>query len=174
MISTSGVSLSYGSHKLFSDVSIKFTPGNCYGLIGANGAGKSSFLKILSGENTHYTGTVTITPGERLSFLRQDHFTFDDVEVLQTVILGQPALTEVIRQRAELYAKGDFTDADGERAGELEAQFAEMGGWEAESNAAVLLNSKLEPIGTRIFGPVTRELRTEKFMKIVSLAPEVL
>src|SRR6478609_8950161 len=106
MISTSGVTLSYGSHKLFTDVNIKFVPGNCYGLIGANGAGKSTFLKILSGENTSYTGTVTITPGERISFLRQDHFTFDDVEVLQTVILGQPKLAEINRAKDALYAKG--------------------------------------------------------------------
>src|SRR5437764_7992108 len=105
MISTSGVSLSYGSHKLFSDVNIKFLPGNCYGLIGANGAGKSTFLKILSGENTDYQGTVTVAPGQRISFLRQDHFTFDDVQVLKTVILGQPKLTDVIARREALYAK---------------------------------------------------------------------
>src|SRR6478736_2034517 len=97
MISTSGVSLSYGSHKLFSDVSIKFVPGNCYGLIGANGAGKSTFLKILSGENTSYQGVVTVTPGERISFLRQDHFSFDDVEVLKTVILGQLRDTDKVK-----------------------------------------------------------------------------
>src|SRR6478609_10646398 len=103
MISTSGVTLSYGSHKLFEDVNIKFSPGNCYGLIGANGAGKSTFLKILSGENTAYKGTVTITPGERIAFLRQDHFSFDEVEVLQTVILGQPQLNEVIREKDALY-----------------------------------------------------------------------
>src|ERR1700737_654368 len=107
MITTDGISLSYGSHKLFEDVSIKFVPGNCYGLIGANGAGKSTFLKILSGENTSYTGTVTTTPGQRISFLRQDHFTFDDGEVLQTVILGQPRLTEVMREKEELYSKPD-------------------------------------------------------------------
>src|SRR6202044_3869651 len=99
MISTSGVSLSYGSQKLFEDVNIKFVPGNCYGLIGANGAGKSTFLKILSGEMTSYKGTVTVTPGERLSFLRQDHFTFDDQEVLKTVIMGQPRLMQVIADR---------------------------------------------------------------------------
>src|SRR5947209_19962546 len=99
MISTSGVSLSYGSHKLFTGVNIKFVPGNCYGLIGANGAGKSTFLKILSGENTSYTGTVSVTPGERISFLRQDHFRFEEVEVLQAVILGQPRLQEVVREK---------------------------------------------------------------------------
>src|SRR3954447_26564513 len=125
MISTSGVTLSYGSHKLFTDVNIKFVQGNCYGLIGANGAGKSTFLKILSGENTSYTGTVTVTPGERISFLRQDHFSFDEVEVLQTVILGQPQLNEVIAKKDALYAKPDFSEADGIQAGELEALFAE-------------------------------------------------
>src|ERR1700734_2714928 len=105
MISTAGVTLSFGSRKLFEDVNIKFVPGNCYGLIGAIGAGKSTFLKILSGENSSYSGTVTTTPGERISFLRQDHFTFDDVEVLKTVILGQPRLSEVISAKDALYAK---------------------------------------------------------------------
>src|SRR3954467_4924830 len=98
MISTSGVSLSYGSHKLFEDVNIKFVAGNCYGLIGANGAGKSTFLKILSGENTDYQGTISITPGERISFLRQDHFSFDDTPVLQTVIGGEPRLAKVVAE----------------------------------------------------------------------------
>src|SRR5436305_14066665 len=107
MISTTSVSLSFGSHKLFEDVNIKFVPGNCYGLIGANGAGKSTFLRILSGENTSYQGTVTVAPGQRISFLRQDHFTFDDVQVLQTVIRGQPKLTDVIARRRALYAKTD-------------------------------------------------------------------
>src|SRR3954471_11845856 len=131
MISTSSVTLSYGSHKLFEDVNIKFVPGNCYGLIGANGAGKSTFLKILSGENTSYKGTVTVTPGERISFLRQDHFSFDDCPVLKTVILGQPRLNQVIEQKEALYAKADFSEADGVRAGELESLFAELRGWEA-------------------------------------------
>ena len=165
MISTSGVSLSYGSQKLFSDVSIKFVPGNCYGLIGANGAGKSTFLKILSGENTSYTGTVTITPGQRISFLRQDHFTFDDVEVLQTVILGQPKLTQIIREKEELYAKPNFSDADGIRAGELEALFAEIGGWEAESNAATLLAGLGIP--TELHSKKMRELRDNEKVKVL-------
>src|SRR3982750_2724780 len=99
MINVAGVTLSYGSQKLFTDVNIKFVPGNCYGLIGANGAGKSTFLKILSGENTGYKGTVSVTPGERISFLRQDHFTFDDLPVLKTVILGQPRLSQVIAEK---------------------------------------------------------------------------
>ncbi len=165
MISTSGVSLSYGSHKLFSDVSIKFVPGNCYGLIGANGAGKSTFLKILSGENTSYTGTVTITPGQRISFLRQDHFTFDDVEVLQTVILGQSKLTEVMRAKEELYSKPDFSEEDGIRVGELEGLFAELGGWEAESNAAALLAGL--GISTDLHSKKMRELRDNEKVKVL-------
>src|SRR4051812_9463203 len=113
MISTAGVSLSFGSHKLFEDVNIKFVPGNCYGLIGANGAGKSTFLKILSGEVSPDRGTITTTPNERISFLRQDHFTFDEVPVLRTVILGQPRLSEVIAERESLYSKTEHTEADG-------------------------------------------------------------
>src|SRR5436190_2315178 len=105
MISTDSLGLSFGSNKLFEDVNIKFVPGNCYGLIGANGAGKSTFLKILSGENSSYKGTVTITPGERISFLRQDHFTFDGVSVLKTVMLGQPKLSQLIEEKDALYAK---------------------------------------------------------------------
>ena len=136
MISTSGVSLSFGSHKLFDDVNIKFVPGNCYGLIGANGAGKSTFLKILSGEVNPTAGTIATIPGERLSFLRQDHFTFDEQTVLSTVILGEPRISQVIIERDALYAKHDFSEADGVRAGELEALFGDMNGWEAESNAA--------------------------------------
>lgn len=165
MISTNDVSLNYGSHKLFSEVNIKFVPGNCYGLIGANGAGKSTFLKILSGENTSYTGTVTITPGERISFLRQDHFSFDDLEVLPTVILGQPRLAEVIKEKEALYAKEDFSEADGEKAGELESLFAELDGWEAESNAG----SMLEGLGipTELHGKKMRELRDNEKVKVL-------
>src|ERR1700733_12081076 len=111
MISTAGVTLSFGSRKLFEDVNIKFVPGNCYGLIGANGAGKSTFLKILSGENTSYTGTVSISPGERISFLRQDHFSFDGVAVLQVVISGEDRLTGVIAEKDAIYAKPDFSEA---------------------------------------------------------------
>src|SRR3954464_1065635 len=131
MITTSNISLSYGSQKLFTDVNIKFVPGNCYGLIGANGAGKSTFLKILSGENSTYKGTVSITPGERISFLRQDHFTFDELPVLKTVILGQPRLSQVIEEKEALYAKANFSEADGVKAGELEGLFTELRGWEA-------------------------------------------
>ncbi len=165
MISTAGVSLSYGSHKLFDDVNIKFLPGNCYGLIGANGAGKSTFLKILSGENTSYKGTVSITPGERISFLRQDHFSFEDVPVLKTVILGQPRLSQVMEQKDALYAKTEFTDADGVRAGELEALFAELRGWEAESDAAVLLAGL--GIGTELHDKLMRELRDTDKVKVL-------
>ena len=131
MISTAGISLGFGAQKLFDDVNIKFVPGNCYGLIGANGAGKSTFLKILSGEISPNKGTVTVTPGERISFLRQDHFTFDDVAVLNTVILGEPRLSKLIAEKEALYLKTDFTDADGVRAGELEGLFAELRGLES-------------------------------------------
>lgn len=165
MISTAGVTLSYGSHKLFSDVNIKFIPGNCYGLIGANGAGKSTFLKILSGENTSYSGTVTVTPGQRISFLRQDHFTFDEILVLQTVILGQPRLTELTRERDALYAKADFSNEDGVRAGELEALFAELGGWEAESDAATLLAGL--GIANDLHNKKMRELRDNEKVKVL-------
>ena len=165
MISTAGVSLSYGSQKLFDDVNIKFIPGNCYGLIGANGAGKSTFLKILSGENTSYKGTVNVTPGERISFLRQDHFSFDDVAVLKTVILGQPRLSQVILEKDALYAKPDFSDADGVRAGELEGLFAELRGWEAESDAAVILDGL--GIGTELHHKLMRELRDTDKVKVL-------
>jgi len=165
MISATGVSLSYGSHKLFDDVNIKFIPGNCYGLIGANGAGKSTFLKILSGENTQFKGTVTVTTGERISFLRQDHFTFDDVPVLKTVMLGQPLLSKVIEEKDALYAKADFSEADGVRAGELEALFGEMNGWEAESDAAVLLAGL--GIGEALHGKLLRELRDNEKIKVL-------
>jgi ATPase subunit of ABC transporter with duplicated ATPase domains len=165
MIITSGVSLSYGSHKLFDDVNIKFIPGNCYGLIGANGAGKSTFLKILSGENFSYSGTVSIAPGLRLSFLRQDHFTFDEEQVLKTVMLGQPKLSEVMKQREALYAKPELTDADGILAGELEGLFAEMGGWEAESDAALLLAGL--GIGTELHEKQMKELRDTEKVKVL-------
>lgn len=165
MITTSGVSLSYGSHKLFTDVNIKFVPGNCYGLIGANGAGKSTFLKILSGENTSYSGTVSINPGERISFLRQDHFSFDDQEVLQVVISGESRLVQVIKDKEALYAKSEFTDADGVRAGELEGLFAELGGWEAESDAATLLAGL--GISTSLHGKLLRELRDNEKVKVL-------
>src|SRR5690606_36255127 len=122
------------------DVNIKFTPGNCYGLIGANGAGKSTFLRILSGEIEPSQGEVHITPGERLAVLKQNHYEFDEHAVLETVIMGHKQLYEVMKEKDALYAKADFTDEDGMRAGELEAEFADMNGWEAESEAAEMLN----------------------------------
>ena len=140
MISANNVTLRIGKKALFEDVNIKFTEGNCYGLIGANGAGKSTFLKILSGKLETTKGDVTITPGQRLSVLEQDHFKYDDCVVMDTVIMGNERLYEIMKEKDAIYAKEDFTDEDGIRASELEAEFAEMDGWEAESNAAMLLN----------------------------------
>jgi ATPase subunit of ABC transporter with duplicated ATPase domains len=140
MISTSGVTLSYGQRVLFKDVNVKFLPGNCYGLIGANGAGKSTFLKILSGDIEPDFGEVTVQPGQRVAVLKQNQFEFDDVEVLKTVIMGNKHLYDIIREKEELYAKPDFSDADGIRASELEARFAELNGWDAEAQAAEMLH----------------------------------
>ena len=140
MISVNDVTLRLGKKALFEDVNIKFTPGGCYGVIGANGAGKSTFLKVLSGELETSSGTVTITPGERMSVLEQDHFKYDDQEVLETVIQGNMRLFEISKEKDALYAKPDFSDEDGIRASELETEFAEMNGWEAESDAESLLN----------------------------------
>lgn len=139
MISTTGLTLRYGNRALFTDVNIKFTPGNCYGLIGANGAGKSTFLKILSGEIEPSSGQVNITPGERLAVLKQNHFEFDEFEVLKTVIMGHRRLYEIMVEKDELYAKPDFSDEDGIRASELEGEFAELNGWQAEAEAAEML-----------------------------------
>ena len=140
MISANNVTLRVGKKALFEDVNIKFTEGNCYGLIGANGAGKSTFLKILSGQLEPTKGEVAITPGERLSFLQQDHFKYDEYPVLDTVIMGNARLYEIMKEKEVIYAKEDFTDEDGIKASELEAEFATMNGWEAESDAASLLN----------------------------------
>lgn len=140
MISTSNVSLRFGKKALFEDVNIKFVPGHCYGLIGANGAGKSTFLKILTGEIEPTSGEVIITPGERLSFLKQDHFQHDECTVLDTVIMGNQRLYDIMKEKDAIYMKEDFSDEDGIRASELEGEFAEMNGWEAESDAATLLN----------------------------------
>ena len=140
MISANNVTLRVGKKALFEDVNIKFTEGNCYGIIGANGAGKSTFLKILSGQIETTNGDIAITPGERLSFLEQDHFKYDDNVVLDTVMGGNPRLLEVMKEKDAIYAKEDFSDEDGIRASELEAEFAEMNGWEAESDAESLLN----------------------------------
>lgn len=140
MIQANNVTLRVGKKALFEDVNIKFTEGNCYGLIGANGAGKSTFLKILSGALETTNGDVTITPGQRLSVLEQDHFKYDAYPVMDTVIMGNERLYQIMKEKDAIYAKEDFTDEDGIRASELEAEFAEMDGWDAESNAAMLLN----------------------------------
>ncbi len=139
MITVSNVSLRYGSRALFDEVNIKFTPGNCYGLIGANGAGKSTFLKILSGEIEPSTGEVSIGPGERMAVLKQNHYEYDDVQVLKTVIMGHTKLYEIMVEKDAIYMKENFSDEDGMRAAELEGDFAELNGWEAESDAAELL-----------------------------------
>ena len=140
MISANNVTLRFGKKALFEDVNIKFTEGNCYGLIGANGAGKSTFLKILSGEIETTKGDVTMNAGERLSVLQQDHFKYNDYTVLDTVIMGNKRLYDIMKEKDEIYAKPDFSDEDGARVADLEAEFAEMNGWEAESDAATMLN----------------------------------
>lgn len=140
MISVNNVTLSYGKRVLFDEVSLNFTKGNCYGVIGANGAGKSTFLKILSGEIEPNKGTISITPGERMAVLKQNHFEFDEVTVLNTVLMGHSKLWAVSKEREAIYAKEDFTEEDGMRAGELEHEFGEMGGYESESNAGALLS----------------------------------
>ncbi|HEY0770869.1 MAG TPA: ATP-binding cassette domain-containing protein [Sphingobacteriaceae bacterium] len=141
MITVSNLSLRYGKRTLFEDVNLKFTPGNCYGVIGANGAGKSTFLKILSGEIDPSTGSVSFTPGERMAVLNQNHYAFDEFPVIETVLMGHKELYNVMKEKDALYAKEDFTEKDGERAGELETIFAEMDGWNAENNAATLLSN---------------------------------
>jgi ATPase subunit of ABC transporter with duplicated ATPase domains len=141
MLSTNNVSLAYGKRVLFDEVSINFIKGNCYGIIGANGAGKSTFLKILSGEIDPNKGTVSITPGERLSILKQNHFEFNDYTVLNTVLMGNKKMWDIQQEKDALYLKEDFTEADGIRAGELEAEYGEMGGYTSESDAAQMLNN---------------------------------
>ena len=141
MITVSNLSLRFGKRVLFEDVNLKFTQGNCYGIIGANGAGKSTFLKILSGDIDPTTGSVSFTPGERMAALEQNHYEFDEFPVIETVMMGHDDLFSIMKEKDTLYAKEDFTDADGERAGELENRFAEMDGWNAESDAATLLSN---------------------------------
>ncbi len=140
MIAANNVSIRFGKKALFEEVNVKFTEGNCYGLIGANGAGKSTFLKVLTGELEPTSGDVTVTPGQRLSFLKQDHFKYDSFNVLDTVIMGNEKLYQIMKEKDAIYLKEDFSDEDGIRASELEAEFAEMDGWNAESDAATLLN----------------------------------
>ena len=140
MITVNNLGIQFGKRVLFQDVNLKFTPGNCYGVIGANGAGKSTLMRILSGELSPTHGTVTLGPGERLSVLEQDHFKFDDYTVLDTVMMGHTVLWDIMQEKNALYSKGDFTDEDGIRASELEEKFAELEGWNAESDAAALLS----------------------------------
>ena len=144
MITVSNLEVQYGKRVLFKDINLKFTPGNCYGVIGANGAGKSTFLKVLSGEVTPTRGNVAFGPGERLSVLKQDHFAYDEFTVLDTVLMGHQPLWETMKEKEALYAKPDFSEEDGLRAGELEERFAEMQGWNAESDAAKKEQAVLE------------------------------
>jgi ATPase subunit of ABC transporter with duplicated ATPase domains len=156
MITVNNVGLRYGDRKLFEDVNIKFTPGNCYGLIGANGAGKSTFLKILSGEIEAQSGDVHMGPGERLAVLKQDHFAYEDEEVLKVVIMGHERLYEVMQEKDAIYMKENFTDEDGMKAAELEGEFAELNGWEAEPEASILLKG----LG------ITEDLHTKKMAEL--------
>ena len=165
MISTSNVTLRIGKKALFEDVNIKFTEGNCYGLIGANGAGKSTFLKILSGQLDTTNGNVSITPGQRLSVLEQDHFKYDEYPVMDTVIMGNERLYQIMKEKDAIYAKEDFTDEDGIRASELEGEFAEMDGWDAESNASMLLNGL--GVGTDLHYSQMKDLNGNEKVKVL-------
>ncbi len=165
MISANNVTLRIGKKALFEDVNIKFTEGNCYGIIGANGAGKSTFLKILSGQLETTNGDVTITPGQRLSVLEQDHFKYDEYPVMDTVIMGNQRLYDIMKEKDAIYAKPDFSDEDGIRASELEAEFAEMDGWEAESNAAMVLNGL--GIDTELHYSLVSELDGNQKVKVL-------
>jgi ATPase subunit of ABC transporter with duplicated ATPase domains len=165
MISANNITLRIGKKALFEDVNIKFTEGNCYGLIGANGAGKSTFLKILSGQLEPSKGDIFITPGQRLSFLQQDHFKYDEYTVLDTVIMGNARLYEIMKEKDAIYAKEDFSDEDGIRAADLEGEFAEMNGWEAESDAAMLLNGL--GIDTDLHYSMMKELNGNEKVKVL-------
>ena len=165
MISANNVTLRIGKKALFEDVNIKFTEGNCYGLIGANGAGKSTFLKILSGELDTTNGDIVITPGQRLSVLEQNHFKYDEYPVLDTVIMGNQRLYDIMKEKEAIYAKPDFSDEDGIRASELEGEFAEMNGWEAESDAAQLLNGL--GIDTELHYAVMKDLSGSEKVKVL-------
>lgn len=165
MIQANNVTLRVGKKALFEDVNIKFTEGNCYGLIGANGAGKSTFLKILSGVLETTNGDVSITPGQRLSVLEQDHFKYDAYSVMDTVIMGNERLYQIMKEKDAIYAKEDFSDEDGIRASELEAEFAEMDGWDAESNAAMLLNGL--GIGTDLHYSQMADLNGNEKVKVL-------
>lgn len=165
MITVSNISLRYGGRKLFEDVNLKFTPGNCYGVIGANGAGKSTFLKILSGDVEANTGEISIAPNTRVSVLKQDHYQYDDSEVLKTVIMGNPRLFEIMEEKDALYAKPDFSDEDGIKASELEGEFADLNGWEAESDASSLLQGL--GIGTDLHYKTVGELKGDEKVKVL-------
>ncbi len=165
MIAANNVTYRVGKKALFEDVNIKFTEGNCYGMIGANGAGKSTFLKILSGELDTTNGDISITPGQRLSVLEQDHFKYDDYTVMDTVIMGNQHLYDVMKEKDAIYAKEDFSDEDGIRAGELEAEFAEMNGYEAEADAATLLNGL--GVGTELHYSVMKDLNGSEKVKVL-------
>ena len=165
MISANNVTYRVGKKALFEEVNIKFTEGNCYGLIGANGAGKSTFLKILSGQLETTNGDIVITPGQRLSVLEQDHFKYDEYPVMDVVIMGNQRLYEIMKEKDAIYAKEDFSDEDGIRASELEAEFAEMDGWEAESNAAMLLNGL--GIGTEFHYSIMADLNGNEKVKVL-------
>ena len=165
MISVSNVTLRFGKKALFEDVNIKFSGSNCYGLIGANGSGKSTFMRILSGNLDPSSGTVNVTPGERLSFLQQDHFKYDDLTVLDTVIMGNKRLYDIMKEKDIIYMKEDFSDADGIRASELEGEFAEMDGWNSESDAAILLNGL--SISTDLHGNLMKDLNGNEKVKVL-------
>lgn len=165
MISTNNITLQYGERVLFERVNVSFTAGNCYGLIGANGAGKSTFLKVLSSEIESNKGDVFITPGERLSVLKQDHFEFDEYQVLQTVIMGNPRMVQIMQEKDALYAKEDFSEDDGNRAAELEAEFADMDGWSAETDAEFMLNKLGVP--TELHNLKMAELGPDQKVKVL-------
>jgi ATPase subunit of ABC transporter with duplicated ATPase domains len=165
MLSTNNISLSFGGRKLFDDVNVKFIPGNCYGLIGANGAGKTTFVKILAGELEPNTGTVELTPGERLSVLKQNHFEYDEYTVLDTMLMGNERLFQIMKEKDLIYAKEDFTDEDGIKSAELEAEFAEMNGWEAESDAAVMLSGL--GIKDEKHGTLMKDLKGSEKVKVL-------
>ena len=165
MISVQNVSLAFGGRKLFDDVNIKFTPGNCYGLIGANGAGKSTFLKILAGDIEANTGDVFTAPGQRISVLRQDHYAFDDYTVMDAVLMGNEKLYKIMQEKDAIYMKDPFTDEDGIRASELEADFADMNGWEAESEVGVILSGL--GIGSDLLQTHLKDLQADVKVKVL-------
>jgi len=165
MISTSNVSLRFGGKKLFEDVNVKFTPGNCYGLIGANGAGKTTFLKVLSREIEPNTGEVIVPSQSRISVLKQDHFVYDDFTVMDTVLMGNARLYKIMKEKDALYNKADFSDADGVRASELETEFSELNGWEAESEAGVMLAGL--GLGPELYSKLMKELNGGEKVKVL-------